>query len=775
MPSFHLYRAGCLGNRQNCLYPQRVEVSDGESLAFACGADYVAVSYRGGYRSSDRFVSSDCLALDCDNDHSEDPSAWVTPEIIMGLFLDVCIGFHYSRHNMLPKEGKSARPRFHCFFQVGEMTSADSYAALKRRLNDLFPFFDKKALDAARFFFGTASPEVVFHAGKISLQECLDLYYPEDPFAGMPDAGAVIPQGSRNDRMHLFAVRVLKRCGNTSEAHTSFLRMAERCDPPLEEEELGVIWHSAVKFYRSAVASHPDYVAPEKFGTEAGNASAWDDPIPFARYVHPLFPVDALPEDIAAYVSAVAESTQTPVDMAGTAALSILSVCLQGKYRVQGKTDWLEPLNTYALIIASPSERKSAVLNMMLRPLNAYEAQVNKREAAQVEASRMRRRVLEKRQRVLEDQIAKGKADMKEVERISAEIASFEELQPLQLYVDDVTTEKLVSVLAANKGRAALISSEGGIFDTLAGIYTRNVNIDVMLKGYSGDPIRVDRIGRQSECVMDPALTVLLMAQPNVVSAVLGNKTFRGRGLTARFLYCMPQSQVGSRREDSSPVPEEVAGAYERRMINLLEDEYPVSPRMICLSAEARELLFAFARELEPKLTGEYAEIADWAGKLVGNTMRLAALLCRASVMVSHEFLEDEPELVVDASVMEGAIRLGRYFLRNAQAAYDALPENAMTARANRILETIRDKKLAEFDRRMAMRYCQYFKTVSDIQPVLDFLEDYGYIAQLNAAYRPAGRPPLPRYAVNPRFLNGFCHDVMDLSGEGGGTVNGET
>lgn len=764
MASFHLYRAECLGNPMNCLYPHAAEVVDAESLRGAVSSDYVAVEYRGGYRSSDRFVSSDCLALDCDNDHSESPSSWVTPEIVSGLLPDVCAGFHFSRNHMKVKDGKSARPRFHCFFFIDAMSDAAAYAALKRRLNALFPFFDKKALDSARFFFGTSSPEVVFRAGSVSLQECLDLYYPEDPFAGMPDSRAVIPQGSRNDRMHLFAVRVLKRCGNTEEAHASFLQMAERCDPPLEEGELSVIWRSAVKFYESTVAVHPDYVAPAEYGKDM---SGWEDPIPFSRFGHAAFPADAFPADLRDFILAVAESTQTPVDMAGTAALSILSVCLQGKYRVQGKEDWLEPLNTYVLVVASPSERKSAVLNQMLRPLNAYEAQVNKRDAALVEASRMRKRVLEKKQKVLEDQIAKGKADMKEVERISAELAAYEEQQPLQLYVDDVTTEKLVSVLAANKGRAALVSSEGGIFDTLAGIYTRNVNIDVMLKGYSGDPIRVDRIGRESECVMNPALTVLLMAQPNVVSAVLGNRTFRGRGLTARFLYCMPRSQVGSRREDSVPVPEEVAFAYERKMVNLLEDEYSGSPRVICLSSEARELLFAFARELEPKLAGEYAEIADWAGKLVGNTMRIAALLCRAGVMISHEFLEEEQQLVVDGKTMEDAIRLGRYFLANALAAYDALPEKQMTFFASRLLEMIRSKKLKEFDRREAMRNCRCFKTVAEIQPVLDFMEDYGYICQQPVQFRPGGRPPLPKYTVNPRILEGNCPAVPVSSGEG--------
>lgn len=247
----------------------------------------------------------------------------------------------------------------------------------------------------------------------------------------------------------------------------------------------------------------------------------------------------------------------------------------------------------------------------------------------------------------------------------------------MQLYVDDITTEKLVSVISANHGRAALISSEGGIFDTLAGIYTKNVNIDVMLKGYSGDPIRVDRIGRESECVMDPALTVLLMAQPNVIADVLNNATFRGRGLTARFLYCMPISFVGSRRFQSKPVTDEVYHRYERLVINLLEDEYPKKPEIITLSDDAEKMLTAFAEEIEPKLVTDYAELADWAGKLVGNTLRLSGLLCRASSYRSHEFLDAPEPLIVEGPTMENAILLGRYFLNHAQAAYSVLPEDA--------------------------------------------------------------------------------------------------
>lgn len=484
--------------------------------------------------------------------------------------------------------------------------------------------------------------------------------------------------------------------------------------------------------------------------------SNWEEPIPFGRYVVEPFPIDALPPDLGDYVRAVAESTQTPPDMAGSNVLSAASFAQQGKYETQGKADWKEPHNLFVADVAEPSARKSAVLGACIRPADQYETQYNLRNAAAFESSKMSRRILERRQKALEDKIAKGNGEPGEMEALAQEIADFVELTPLQLYVDDVTPEKLVSIMAANHGRAAIISSEGGIFDTLAGIYTKNVNIDVMLKGYSGDTIRVDRIGRESETIMDPTLTIFLMVQPKVISAVLSNATFRGRGLTARFLYSMPRSTVGDRRYESEPVPEEVYQRYERKIINMLEDEYPMQPEVITLSPGAAGLLRDFAEELEPKMKGEYAEIADWVGKLVGNTLRMAGILCRAGVYRSHGMLEEGETgpLVVSEETMANAIRLGRYFLSHALAVFDVIPENEMYKQADRILKMVREKSLSEFDRRLAMRNCRTFKTVSEIQPVLDFLEDYGYILRMPEKPTSTGRPPLPRYVVNPHVLS---------------------
>ena len=79
--------------------------------------------------------------------------------------------------------------------------------------------------------------------------------------------------------------------------------------------------------------------------------------------------------------------------------------------------------------------------------------------------------------------------------------------------------------------------------------------------------------------------------------------------------------------------------------------------------------------------------------------------------------------------------------------------EAAMHKNANRILQMIRDKNLREFDRRTAMRNCRYFKTAAEIQPVLDFLDDYGYIIRQPDKNTAFGRPPLPKYTVNPSLF----------------------
>ena len=118
---------------------------------------------------------------------------------------------------------------------------------------------------------------------------------------------------------------------------------------------------------------------------------------------------------------------------------------------------------------------------------------------------------------------AAGKADDNARDELLAQAISLHEaaeaieIPPLpRILADDVTPEACASLLVEQDGRLAVISAEGGIFDIMAGRYSGHVPVlDVWLKGHSGDPLRVDRKGREPEYVERPALTLSLMVQPS--------------------------------------------------------------------------------------------------------------------------------------------------------------------------------------------------------------------------------------------------------------------
>lgn len=736
-----VYTADCVGNAANCRYPNEVKITDEVSAKQAFATDMVCARYKNHYRSTANFEVANALPGDCDNDHSEIAAEWITPEDIADIFADVPYVLHYSRHHMRIKGEKSARPRFHVVFLIDPERDTERYAALKQRLLAAFPFFDANAMDVARFLFGTEDPQVIYHPGTTPLNEFLDDLENEQAFAGM---GHTIPEGNRNSTLSRIGAKIIKRYGDTAKSKELFLQAAEQCIPPLEDRELENIWVGKQRLYVK-MRKQPGYIPPDAYN---GTGSViWETPLPFDEYDLPSFPVDALPETVRRYVLAVAESTQTSVDMAAVEALGVGSLCSQGKYFIQGNADWAEPLNIYTVVILPPAERKSSVLSVMIRPVEEYEKEENSRRNAGIIESQMVLSRLEKEKRSLVERASKGKATEEEVRAKATEIAKYEPVKPLRLFVDDVTSEKLTSVLAENKGRAAVVSAEGGIFDIISGLYSRNVNIDVFLKGHSGDTIRVDRIGRASESIIHPALTMVLAVQPEVLNGLMSNNTFRGRGLTARFLYSMPKSTVGSRSFSTKPIPEGVRARYRALIETILSSDNEQEP--ISLDDGAREVLEDLFNEIEGRLKGDLAEISDWAGKFVGAVLRISGIL---HVM---KYPKDSMFDAVDRETMEHAVIIGRYFLTHAKAAYSLMGADTVNKDAQHLLSFIKRERLAEFSRRDAMRLCRSFKTADSLQPVLNQLCEYGYIAvKPQEPVSGIGRRPSEVYVTNPAVLN---------------------
>lgn len=270
-----MFTANCVGKAANCSYPNRAEITTPEELRDAVKFDHVCAEYQGNYRSVGNFARSDVVVMDIDNDHSEDPDDWITPEKLDEMLPDISYAIAFSRNHMKEKNGKAARPKFHVYFQIGELTDAGKYAAIKRGIKARFPFFDGNALDAARFIFGADTGDVIWHEGWMTIDEEIEPVY-EDASDESDDSSSgsrIISQGSRNNTMSRFASRILKRYGNTEKAHVAFMEHAEKCDPPLPEAELNTIWSSAVKFFEKKISSSDGYVPPDQYNADFSDAS----------------------------------------------------------------------------------------------------------------------------------------------------------------------------------------------------------------------------------------------------------------------------------------------------------------------------------------------------------------------------------------------------------------------------------------------------------------------------------------------------------------------
>lgn len=485
----------------------------------------------------------------------------------------------------------------------------------------------------------------------------------------------------------------------------------------------------------------------------------WPTPTPLTpEHAAAPFPIDALPGWLGRYVVALAEETQTPVDLPGMLVLPAIGGAGAHAVVIRGDVySWTEPLNVFVAVALSPANRKSAVLRPVFRPVRDHEADERDRVAPAIKALEDRRGVAEQRLRAAQKKLASAASDSPEAQARLATLREAVEaivVPTVPRYVaDDATPEKLVGLLANNDERMIVESAEGGVFDMMAGRYAANgaPNLEVYLKGHAGDPLRVDRIGRAGETLDSPALTIAITPQPDVIRNLADKPGFRGRGLLGRFLYVLPVSPVGSRRSRPDVMPSAVRDEYTRNVRALYGALAPSSdPAVIELDDAARERLTAFRDAHESRMApgAELSPITDWAGKLAGAVLRVAGILHLA------EHVDDRRWLTVPVSdlTMANAIRIGTYLLAHARTAFALMGADPVTGAAAHVHAWIRRSALPSFTEKVAFDATRgRFQRMPELRAALAVLVDHGYLVRRDAPRREgAGRPASPVYDVNP-------------------------
>jgi len=256
-----------------------------------------------------------------------------------------------------------------------------------------------------------------------------------------------------------------------------------------------------------------------------------------------------------------------------------------------------------------------------------------------------------------------------------------------------------------------------GFFDILAGQYSNIVSIDTVLKAHDGDPIRVDRKGRESESIEKPALTMFLSVQENVLDGLLNNEVFQSRGLTARILFSKPTSKIGSRKFDTPEIPPDTEKSYNDLIMTLLNKPNAVT-LILKLDTEAYEAYKKFFDKVEGKLTDSLEILEGWGRKLVGSTLRIAGILhCIKN--------SNSPSKVkVTEQTIKEAIRIGKYFLAHAKYTFSLMGVDKATQGAKHILKRLSAQSKTELTKYEIFRLCRsrMFKKTDDILPSLDTL-----------------------------------------------------
>lgn len=475
--------------------------------------------------------------------------------------------------------------------------------------------------------------------------------------------------------------------------------------------------------------------------------SGWGVPTPLEDgATPPPFPLDALyPESARAYVRAVAASVQVEPALPAMIYLGLAAGCVcyagQGRRLIQPKPDWIEQPNLYVATVLPPGERKSNAFSHLVKPIEEHERALQqdaRAVVAQAEAEQRRlRNKLEKAERAAADDDGKSAG----VAAIAQQLDSLVVPRVPRLLTDDVTPERLSTLMADHGGRIIVASAECDLFGTLAGRYSDRgpTNLGPFLKGHAGDLLVVDRQGKPALRIDRPMLSIAMCCQPDALGTMLADPTLRGRGMNDRWLYAKPKALIGTRPKDSPAIPFPVAAEYQRLMRGQLAWEQmpihgPIStasandPRIVTLSPEARALFDAWREKHERELgpSGRLGDCPGWGSKLPGSVVRIAGVM---TLMGNPAAME------IDAEIMRASISIGEWLIEHALIVFGDAGLDPDVVKAKRLLGHLRRRGLDSFTKSQAWQWVKgpghrTFSRASDLDGPLDVLESHGWIGR---------------------------------------------
>ena len=479
--------------------------------------------------------------------------------------------------------------------------------------------------------------------------------------------------------------------------------------------------------------------AAEVLAIDSGPDTA-PEPVPL-RSIHierdlPAWPVDMLPRWMAEHCIATADRLQSPLDLSCQLALGALAAAAMGHATVR-RGSWVEPLNLYTWCAVHSGAGKSPTEAAIVGPLRRWAKAKQDSEAEDHRLQLAQWRAAKKQAKDAEESYANTNGSaVTDEELVSALNAAAKPApQAFRLTIDDVTPQRLVQLLGDHR-YLAMISAEGGLFDTVVAQFGRGTAtpaVDVYLKAWSGDTIERDRVGpdgvSESVSISGALLTTVLAVQPSVIQRYQQTAPeLRSRGFFARFMPSIPALSPGTRLLDAVALePGAEADRYG-------DEVYAFADRLshltrtveLHLDAAADERFVAWynAVEVECQPDERLWSLGEMVAKIRSSVLRTAGLLA----------LSEHADGVTDAHMVR-AITIGEYWIAHAlemerTSDITEAADDSMSELAQRMVRHLRRRDGVSRPRDMLNAFRRPFnlRTVDDLIPTLVYLQDAGWI-----------------------------------------------
>src|SRR6056297_2397193 len=384
------------------------------------------------------------------------------------------------------------------------------------------------------------------------------------------------------------------------------------------------------------------------------------------------FPVSAL-GSLREPAEAIAAATEAPVAMCAASVLAAAALAAQG-HRDAETLNGTAPASLFLLTVAESGERKSTADRLAMRGVRNFEADLRTDYDVLKDGWRDAHELWKAtRAKIVGDKKADSAAKRADLQALGPEPPA--PLKP-HIVASAPTIEGITKHLPELRASLGIMSEEGGAL--IGGHSMKAENRLATCASFSamwdGQPLDRWRAGDGVESYSGRRFSAHILVQPVAAEALLSDPMATGQGLLARFLTCRPASRIGTRLRMAKDAKAEAGiASFAARIRALLSRGLPLKdglrnelvPPVLPLSDEARDVLTAFAREVEKAQApgGPFEDARAFASKTAEHAARLAAVLTIYADPVAAQ---------VAGETMAGAIEVATFYANEAARLADA-------------------------------------------------------------------------------------------------------